>query len=598
MCGIAGAFLPQLSRLEPQRVRAAVELMQTALHHRGPDDKGAWSSRCDTTHFVHTRLAIIDLSPGGHQPMTTPDGRYTITFNGEIYNYKALQAELVADGVSFHSNSDTEVILRLYEKHGAGCVNHLRGMYAFAIWDDDARIGFLARDGFGIKPLYYSHDAERLIFASELKALQASKLCSSSISSAALTRYFQSGSVPEPMTLLEGTQMLGAGRTLTWSPTQGVKVGRSWRMEFPRLDEGVADPAKSLRKALEDSVSAHFVSDVPVGVFLSGGIDSTAIVALSKTIGKGDLRTFSIGVNDPARDECIVAKRTAAHFGTSHTEMHLDAVSGRALFQTFLSAVDQPTIDGFNTYSVSSLARSHGMKVVLSGLGGDEMFAGYPSFVKLPQLLRMAKRLGILRGTAGSLLALASRSGPKRRLAHFLKGDASLTSAYYALRGVFPGDQATALAAHLTGKAGGEPEPEESEAAESIMANEVSRMEASLYMRNQLLRDSDVMSMAHSLELRVPLVDTALFESAAQLSTNQRLRQGKLALLDAVPEVPDWVSQAPKRGFLFPYEQWLSTPEWQADFKKSLTGLPITADSWYQKWSIFVFDQWRQRHGL
>ncbi|QIF04490.1 asparagine synthase (glutamine-hydrolyzing) [Roseimicrobium sp. ORNL1] len=598
MCGIAGILTTQPGSADLERV-----LLQTQkeLRHRGPDDAGLWIQPASIAAFSHNRLSILDLSSAGHQPMSTPDGALTITFNGEIFNFLELRASLERDGIQFQSHSDTEVILRLYEKHGRDCVKQLRGMYAFAIWDERDRSCFIARDPFGIKPLYFAQSAGTFIFASELRPLLSSGLVPRHIDSAALARYFLTGSMPEPHTAVDAIKLLEAGTTLIWKDGQ-VQQHRWWNFHFASGESSITreEAIRTTRAALVDSVEHHFVSDVPVGVFLSGGIDSTALLALAHASGRRNIQTFSIGVDDSSRDESRMARRTAEHFGTRHTEMRLDADKARELFREFLNAVDQPTIDGFNTFTVSALAREQGIKVVLSGLGGDEMFAGYPSFNKLPSLDRVSKALGPFKGIAGQALQMLSGHPPLVRLGSALCDGGTLPQLYDAFRGIFSSRHARVLARHLTGE---EPPRVPDSSRDETPAtpsprDAVSVLEMSRYMRNQLLRDSDVMSMAHGLELRVPLLDVSLFHAVSSIPAQYRLEQGKQLLLAAVPEIPDWIRNRPKGGFLFPYEQWLASPDWRALFEKELGDIPVPLTNWYQRWSIFVFKRWRAAVGL
>lgn len=578
------------------RITRWLESLKDSLRHRGPDDAGVWTDPSGCAGFAHTRLSILDLSPAGHQPMSTPDGRYTIAFNGEIYNFRQLRDELAKEGVEFRTQSDTEVLLRLHERLGTGMFSRLRGMYAFAIWDSRERTCLLARDPLGIKPLYYSLAGGRLAFASELKALQEAGLVSRRLSSAAVRGYFEMGSVPEPLTLIEDALSLEAGHWLLWKNGQATKQCH-WQLAFPETSfQG--DPVRHVREALLDSVRRHFVSDVPVGIFLSGGVDSTALVALARATGHERIKTFSIGVDDPSLSEASVAKQTAAHFGTEHHEMSLDGEKGQRLFDGFLQSLDQPSIDGLNTFTVSSFAREHGMKVVLSGLGGDEVFSGYRSFTMVPKLVRLSRVLGAagLRAAAGALLE-ASPSNRLRRLGAFLASDPSALGAYRCFRGIFTPAEAERLAArYAPGDRSSEPASTTRPPSPTI-EDAVSEMELSLYMRNQLLRDSDVMSMAHGLELRVPFVDRAFLEQAVQVPASLRLRHGKQMLLDAVPEIPAWVASQPKKGFVFPFERWLGGT-WGERFDAVTRGAPVRLDTWYQRWSIFVLNHWMKRHGI
>jgi asparagine synthase (glutamine-hydrolysing) len=594
MCGLAG-ILTTNAELD---LRDHLTTMQAALRHRGPDDAGLWVT--GGAGLAHTRLAILDLSSAGHQPMQTPDGRLTIVFNGEIYNFRRLRREMEQRGTVFATGTDTEVILRLYEQFGPDCVHQLHGMFALAIWDSRQQCGFLARDPFGIKPLYYCETGGQLIFASELRAILASGAVAGRMDPGSVTSYFETGSVPEPWTLVQGVSLLPAGHTLTWRQGRS-RIERYWQIEFPKTT--VCDEREAVqvtRVALEDSIRSHLVSDVPVGIFLSGGIDSTAILALAGAVGdqSGGLRTFSVAVDDPALDEGAAAEATARHFGTRHTSLRLDASAAARAFPEYLDAVDVPSIDGFNTWIVSALARREGMKVVLSGLGGDELLGGYPSFAQVPRLARIARRMrwtGPLACGLGRLMESYTANSRWQRLGGFLAGPASLTRAYGAYRGVFSPRAARRLAAHFCGVPDGSatPSQDDRERLPDDPRDAVSYLELSRYMRNQLLRDSDVMSMAHGLELRVPLVDRDLFQSLRQIPPEIRFRPGKRLLLDAVPEIPDAIARAPKRGFRFPFQKWLSA-ELGPAINETARSLPVPAREWYQRWSVFMFVRWRE----
>ena len=594
MCGIAGILDPHLSLSDTDRRIAA---LLAALNHRGPDDRGAWSAPTGKAHFAHTRLSILDLSAAGHQPMGLPGGRFTITFNGEIYNFRELRAEFEQDGLPFQTGTDTEVLLRLYERHGQGMLDKLRGMFAFAIWDEQEQTCFLARDPMGIKPLYYSNQGGVFAFASELQALQKAGFGSSETDAMALFSYFESGSVAEPRTLVQGIRCLEAGHCLEWR--QGVIENNAWwNIRFPVEAASSKNPSATLREALLESTRRHFVSDVPVGIFLSGGVDSTALVALAREIGIKDISTFSIGVDDPMLDESSVARRTAAHFGTDHHELRLSDAEGKRRFEEFIQHIDQPSIDGFNTFTVSSFAREKGMKVVLSGLGGDEMFAGYPSFTQVPRMVMMARMLDLIPGVRHNLgvtLEYHTDSHRLRRVGAFLQSASTVRNAYRAFRGIFSCRAARILAARYAGVTLSEfvrsSFDEPPFAAAPTLRDEVSLCELSLYMRNQLLKDSDVMSMSQGLELRVPFVDRTLFETVAQIPAAIRLRQGKKLLIEALPEIPAWVVNQPKRGFLFPYQRWVKST-WGGVFEETNKNLPVSAPTWYQTWCVFMLDRW------
>jgi asparagine synthase (glutamine-hydrolysing) len=597
MCGIAGILKAEGS--EPAVLLSQLETLVGALKHRGPDDHGIWTSPNGTAGLSHVRLSILDLSSAGHQPMHTPDNLLHITFNGEIYNFRELRAELERDGVSFRTHTDTEVLLRLYERDGTAMLARLRGMFAFAIWDERLQRCFLARDPLGIKPLYYTLRGGFLAFASEVRALQTAGLAGRDLDADALVRYFLMGSVQEPQTLLTDVHCLDAGHYLLWE--RGRLAKRCyWRVAFHPENIEPAQAAVDVRAALIDSVRAHFVSDVPVGIFLSGGIDSTALVALAKFTGHENIATFSIGVDDKALDESGVARRTAEHFGTRHSSLSLDADLGQQLFTGFLRSMDQPTIDGLNTYAVSSFARENGMKVVLSGLGGDEIFAGYRSFDTVPRLQALARTVRWI-PLAGELAGWALERNPHsaklRRIGGMLRSDATIAGAYRCFRGIFSLRAARMLAAHyLRCSPKDLPYPACPEVFSADPRDAVSECEIALYMRNQLLRDSDVMSMAHGLELRVPMVDRALFDRLARVPARQRLRSGKQMLLDAVPEIPEWVKNQKKRGFVFPFEKWLDQ-KWGGAFAEATHKMPFSHPTWFMRWAVFVLDRWIERIG-
>ena len=595
MCGIAG-YLSCPAKNDRVGTNNQMASLRKALAHRGPDDSGLWRSPSGAAHLMHTRLAILDLSQSGNQPMHTRDGRFTITFNGEIYNYKELRQELAAAEASFSSESDTEVLLHLYQRHGPGMVERLRGMFAFCIWDELEQCAFLARDPMGIKPLYYSLATDgSLVFASELKALRRSGLVSDQLNGGALVAYFETGSVPEPWTLLQNVFQMEAGCWMLWREGR-LKQHAYWQLQFGGDEIEGEEAVHSIRTALLDSVRHHFVSDVPVGIFLSGGIDSTALLALSQAAGFSGIKTFSIGVDDQALDESGVARETARHFGSEHHEMQLSGSTAEQSFAEFLHCGDQPSIDGFNTYTVSRFARHCGMKVVLSGLGGGEMFGGYPSFSAVPKLARFSRMAGYappVAGLLGDLLERFGKTARVRRLGTMFGRPPGIQSAYRAFRSTFSLESARTLTQRYVTEL-----PEEAPDYDPGMRNspgndldQVSKLEISRYMRNQLLKDSDMMSMAHGLELRVPYVDRVLFETVARVPAAQRLRPGKEMLLDAVPEVPANIAQARKRGFVFPFEMWLQA-SWGNEFENATRKIPDANPTWYQRWSVFVLERW------
>jgi asparagine synthase (glutamine-hydrolysing) len=593
MCGIAGILSVEPGEHDLCRPLAA---MHRALRHRGPDDEGQWRSPSRLATFTHARLSILDLSPAGHQPMTTPDGRFTVVLNGEIYNFKELRHELRQHGVDFQTRTDAEVVLRAYQVHGVSCVARLRGMFAFALWDEVERTCVLARDRFGIKPFYYYTDDRRLVFGSEVRALVASALVPRVVDSQAAYEYFRTGSVPEPRTLLRDVRCLEAGHYGVWRAGR-FESRRYWALSFaPEL--GALDAVAQTRQALIDSVAHHFVSDVPVGIFLSGGIDSTALVALSRAAGQQSLRTFTMSLPGTAEDEGPAARQVAEHFGTEHEDYAVDAGTGRAVFSRFLTAFDQPSIDGLNVFAMAGFARERGIGVVLSGIGADEIFGGYASFRNVPRLAKWngwLSALGPARTGAGNVLERLAPSPRWRRIGDMLRQPPGVTAAYTTFRGIFTRAEAAALSRHYTG-AGTDThdDPVHAITTEPTAGDAVSRLELARYVKNQLLRDADVMSMAWGLELRSPFLDSEVVEVARRIPASIRLREGKRLLLDAVPEVPPWVASQPKRCFQFPFASWLDG-EWRGVFAEVDRTCPIVTHTWYRSWSVFMFERWRAR---
>jgi asparagine synthase (glutamine-hydrolysing) len=590
MCGIAGVINARISRDELERVLLR---LQRDLHHRGPDDRGMFISGNGDSGLVNTRLAILDLSAAGHQPMSTPDGRFHITFNGEIYNFATLRAELEAEGEMFSSHSDTEVVLKMFERYGPDCVREFEGMFAIAIWDEQEQSCFLARGPLGIKQLYYHKHAGQLLFSSEVHALLQTGLVPRRLSAEATSGYLLFGAVPEPLTLVENVFALPAGHWLIWRDGK-TRLTKFWDVQFG--DEPLAreDAVARVRHALFESVERHIVSDVPVGVFLSGGVDSTAIVAVASQIAKSDLRTFCISFDDPRFDEGQVATRTASHFQTQHADWRLDSTKAKRLLADFLERSDQPSIDGFNTFCVSKLAHDHGLKVVLSGLGGDEIFGGYQSFELVPRMVSASRAfnpLCALRRVAGKTLQMRFTGSRTNRLGHFLTECPTTAAAYWTMRGIFtPGEVALLLPRFCDSHRNGfSPEVGFHVPPQPTLADEVSYLELTRYMRNQLLRDSDVMSMAWNLELRVPYVDAKLIEAIEPIPADLRLSPRKRILLDAVPEIPDWVRDRPKQGFVFPFKDWI-TGEWQDIFSRIEAESPIPLKNWYRRWCLFALE--------
>lgn len=592
MCGIAGILTINHNA---DHLEVLLSRMQQQLQHRGPDDQGVYISPEKQVGLAHTRLSILDLSIAGHQPMSGKDGRYWITFNGEIYNFQELKQDLLARGHNFQSQTDTEVILKLYQDYGQDCVSYLRGMFAFAIWDNLTKTCFIARDPLGIKPLYYWYDQGMLIFASELRAVLASKLPHFDLSPEGLYGYLLTGTVPEPYTIIKNIYTLEAGNFILWKAGQ-IQKQQYWQLQFGNDNISLVEAQSKVRTALIDSVKYHFVSDVPVGIFLSGGIDSTSVLALARQEQTNKLKTYGIAFEETQWNEGEVAQKTAQYFETEHTEYKITNSIGKGLLAQFLKHIDQPSIDGFNTFCVSQIAHQDGTKVVLSGLGGDEFFGGYRSFKDVPKMVQCGRKLQSvqpIKSGLGQVLANVVNVPRYKRLGDFLVNSPNSQNAYSTFRGIFSQQEATAIARQYL--------PDFSPSslqftqtpipAQPSLEDEVSYLEITHYMRNQLLRDSDVMSMAWGLELRVPMVDRILLETIASIPSNIRLASGKKLLIEAIPELPEWVVNRPKQGFFFPYQQWLDQ-EWRDDFAKINAPPQINLKLWYRRWCLAILQYW------
>ena len=449
MCGIAGIFAYHPSA-PPVDVEEALKIRE-AMRSRGPDGAGLWLSPDKRLALAHRRLSIIDLSEAGVQPMATPDQSVRVVFNGEIYNYRELRNGLEHQGHRFQSQSDTEVLLHLYQEYGEAMMDRLRGMYAFAIWDTVRQSLLLGRDPFGIKPLYYADDGKTLRFASQVKALLAGGAVDTSPQPAGHAGFFLWGYVPEPYTLFQGVRALPAGSTYL-QDLRGKSVSKSFctiPAELAKAYEAGKVSAldkearrDELGRALADSIKHHLVADVPVGIFLSSGLDSSTIMALAAQ-GQGQLHSITLGFQElrgSASDETAFAAKIAARYGTIHQTQWITREDFAGDYQRILEVMDQPATDGVNMYFVAKIAAAAGMKTALSGLGGDELFGGYPSFRDIP---RMARTFSLARSFPGLGRMCRQVAAPvlKRfispKYAGLLEYGGSYAGAYLLRRGLF-----------------------------------------------------------------------------------------------------------------------------------------------------------------
>jgi len=566
MCGITAVFA--YGSNAPPVDRAEVEAITQRMFARGPDAGGTWFSSDGRAGLGSRRLAIIDLSSEGTQPMFDVSGELAIVFNGEIYNHKELRLRLQSSGARFHSSTDTEVLLQLYRRDGEAMVELLRGMFAFAIFDLRTRRMFVARDPYGIKPLYVADDGATFRAASQVKALLAGGGVSRTRDNAGTAGFYVMGSVPEPFTTYDSIRSVEAGTSFfvgergREAERRYFSIAKTFRWaNGQRSIATLVQPPTLLREFVEESLRAHLVSDVPVGAFLSAGIDSTTLAALAANATLQPLRTVTLQFDawrGTDRDEAPLAERFAAERGMEHETRVVTRLELIADLPRYFEAMDQPTIDGVNTWFVSKAAAERGLKVALSGLGGDELYGSYPSFRSVPRVVRAAKL------PLASKLATKLSGNPKA--ASLARYGGTWAGAYLLQRGLYLPEDLSSVMGEEAARDG----LERLGIVERIAATldpdpltnfgRVATLEASLYMRNQLLRDTDWASMAHSLEVRTPLVDSWLLRQIAPLAVVEGVRCKQYFALSPRPPLPPWLRNRPKLGFSVPFTEWLNLP--------------------------------------
>ena len=648
MCGICG-FANASSDVKAEfRVRS----MTAAMVHRGPDEEGIFANdaRSPGTALGMRRLSIIDL-PGGHQPLWNEANTVCVVFNGELYNYRELRQRLAASGHHFSTQSDTEILVHGWEEWGEDLLHELRGMFAFALLDlrnhfATVPLLFLARDPLGIKPLYYAQTSDGFCFASEVRAMLASGCIPRKLSPDALTSYLLFGGVSEPVTLIETVFSVPAGHRLLlhlpdrrrtprarpwWDPSRSPAALDIHR---PRDFESAAD---ALSKLLEDSVRAHLVADVP-GLFLSSGLDSSAIAALAARAQKG-IRSFTLSFPDTPYDEAPLARIVSESTGTQHTEVPLRGADVLGRLDEAVHALDQPSMDGMNTYFVSWAARHVGLKVALSGLGGDELFAGYRSFADTPKLLKLKLASNFVPGPfrrlssplVKSILARGSTPDAARKISDAWLVPEVLPHPYFFTRLLFPPSELHFLMEPVfhtsnVGPDGESLDPtwlawlqrasDQAQSMEPIAG--ISWLEMRTYMNSILLRDTDSVSMARSLEVRVPLLDTPLIEFMCALPDAARVQPGQqkaLLLKSLAGMLPTEILNQKKRTFTLPWEDWLRS-SLRSKLEESFRSLaPALAPhlhaagvervwdnflngqtTWSRPWSLYVLNEWCRKH--
>lgn len=619
MCGINGIIHLTAKPGSEQQVGK----MNDALSHRGPDDAGIFSEAGIT--LGHRRLSIIDLSAAGHQPMSYQDERYVIVYNGELYNFREIRHQL--SDITFQTNSDTEVILAAYVKWGEACLDHFNGMFAFALYDKQQRELFIARDRLGIKPVYYSQTDQHVVFSSELRGLFASGLVNKKLDKQSLNDYLRYQTVHAPATIIENVKMLLPGHFMRVKGSV-VEIKRWWELKIKAAEvvPPIEDVRKNVRKLLRDAVERRLIADVPFGAFLSGGIDSSIVVGLMSEVATTPVNTFSVTFDDSDFSEAVYAKRIAKKFNTIHHEIKLKPEDFLHELPEALDAMDHPSGDGPNTYVVSKATKKAGVTMALSGLGGDELFCGYDIFKRSAELEEKRWLNYVppgIRVLAGNMIKKRSGVAGEKKAAVLGLKEINFAFFYPIARQVLLNEQIRQIA---TGNNAAQNAVENISVAiaekfphQRYLLSRVSLAEMSTYMQNVLLRDTDQMSMAHALEVRVPFLDYTLVEYVLNLPDNIKFpHTPKKLLVDACKDLlPDEIVNRPKMGFTFPWKKWMQQelksfceerlnnlgrrPEFNAEGLKSLWNSFLADDpkvTWSRIWPLVVLSHWLEKNGI
>jgi asparagine synthase (glutamine-hydrolysing) len=628
MCGIAGFV--DFSGRPATGLMPVLDRLSEAIGHRGPDDWGRLvidqaviretsdlGETCSprgrasgpTVGFAHARLAIIDVSRAGHQPMATADRRRWVTYNGEIYNYQTHRGRVLARGGRLRSSSDTEVVAELLAADGDGALDGLRGMFAFGWWDDESDRLLLARDRFGIKPLVFARvSPDVVLFASQPRALFATGLLSPSVAPGRAAEFLTRGSIDTASSFWDGVAAVPPG-TIVEVRASSTTSKVYWSLERALLEPGPEGPAADLaptaHEAIVDAVGAHMVSDVPVAIFLSGGLDSTAVLAAARQTAASRLQTFTVSMPGSALDESAAARAIATAFGSEHLEVAIDDIDLDASLDEFFRAMQTPSVDGFNTFLVARAARQAGVKVALSGVGGDELFGGYDSFTGVPRVGALCQVAGLNSMGSARLAAMLRRWRSPRavKLAAILDtGPRTTAEVWWEYRRLFSSADVLALS--------GAEAPKPPGVAGELPAFSVIRfLETRCFLQAQLLQDTDAFTMCRALELRTPFVDHVLAETIVRAGRwpRDRGRSYKQTLFAQLPSLTQpGAVQRRKQGFFLPYDAWLrealaaSAPRRLRDFSERMRQpayAPFVAQftdgrlHWSRLWALYVFDR-------
>jgi asparagine synthase (glutamine-hydrolysing) len=630
MCGINGIYGLNDSLLAKERVNA----MNFAMKHRGPDDDGIFTE--NNIALGHRRLSIIDLSTAGHQPMHSEDGRYHLVFNGEIYNYKELKFELqrVTQGNNessyiFKTNTDSEVIIAAYIRWGQNCVQHFNGMFAFAIWDSEKNELFVARDRIGIKPLYYFFNNGVFAFSSEIRSLLASQLIPKKLDHNSIVDYLRYQTVHAPNTLIKGVKMLMPGSYIYLQNSE-FKIKTYWNLQknisFQNNEKTYTEICADVNNLLTKSVERRLIADVPFGAFLSGGIDSSAIVGLMSKVSTEKVKSFSVTFDESEFSEAKYAQLIAKKFNTEHHEIKLKPDYFLKQLPFALSAMDHPSGDGPNTYIVSQATKEAGITMALSGLGGDELFAGYHVFNRA---LQLQKKNWInftprpIRKIAGQTLLSFKKNIEAEKVYTLLKQNKIDFNHFYPINRQVLMDETIEKLINtnipITANAVAEIINHIDIIEKNYIISKTSIAEISTYMQNVLLRDTDQMSMAHALEVRVPFLDYTLVEYVLGLNDKNKYPiSPKKLLIDSLGDLlPNEIVNRPKMGFTLPWNKWMKNElkNYCNDKISSLANRNIfnrvaltnhwnsflkgdKKISWSRIWYLVVLEQWIQDNDI
>ena len=620
MCGIAG-----IAGEGANQYQAALRRMVEALVHRGPDGEGFYQSPSNLCLLGHRRLAILDLSAAAEQPMSYANGRFTLCYNGECYNYRQIRKELQQLGETFISTGDTEVVLRYLARQGKAAPEKFNAMFALALWDEKEGKLLLARDRFGQKPVYYTQVDNLLIFSSEIRSLLTSGLVERDIDLEGLKSYLSYGAVQGPKTIVKDVALLPPASMLEWQSGKKMQISRYWSP--PRHKNNHSQ--QELKETFSAAVEKHMISDVPVGIFLSGGIDSSAIAAAAVRAAKTSVHTISVVFPDqPDLCESSYAAQMSRFAGTCHQEIPVTGNDMLGMLGASLAAMDQPTGDAVNTYLVSHAAQQAGLKVALSGLGGDELFGGYPAFRDVPRMLRGKYLPEFIRKTSGELMAKCDSFSVKPgKLADFFSAPPDVLSFYLVRRRIFSSRQVNKIVPDLTNHHWDPGVNDElfrdlqNMVQDRKTEDAVGLLEMRTFMEQTLLRDSDVMGMAHGLEIRLPFLDREFADYSLTLPAcvRQPCAAAKWYFVETVKDwLPEEIFNRPKRGFTLPFKNWM-LKELRHEIPEGMRLLSERCGAvqhdilehiwtrfcqqpnitgWFRPWSLFVLGRFLDRHNL